>query len=639
MTRWTLSLAVFLFLGPTKPPAVETIAPNDNRHTAGTLGNGVLTVALEAREGAWHPEGDSGRALAVAAFAEEGKPLSTPGPLIRVPVGTTVRATIRNRLDRPIVVLGFGKTRGMSDSVTVAANAVAPMTFTPTAPGTYYYVARRGVDMFGGRAPDDAQLHGVIIVDPPGVKPDPAERTMAISWSCVIDPASRSGLDRCTMTINGQSWPHTERMHYTQGDSVHWRVVNFTEIDHPMHLHGFYFRVDAKSDGVIDTLYAADRRRMAVTEVIAPYQTMALAWKAERAGNWIFHCHYAIHLSDLVELDTEKGSFDSTMVGHHASDRPHQMYGLVMGMSIAPRGPQPTNTTPARAIRILQREKPNVYGDQPGMSFVLDGSPEASSPDALQIPAPTLVLERGKPVAVTIVNQSNDHAAVHWHGIELESYPDGVPGWSGSGSNILPSIAPHDSLTVRWTPPRAGSFMYHSHFREAHQMGSGLYGPIIVVEPGQKFDPETDRVLFFGTAGTGRNVVFGPFPSFLMNGKAQPEAMNLKAGTRYRFRLFNLAGDAPLMVSMNAGDKPIQWKAVAKDGYPLPPSQAIDKAAVLVFDPGEIYDFEITPQAAGEMTLRFGLPPSPPPPPPPAGAPALPFTPPPPTITVPIHVR
>jgi FtsP/CotA-like multicopper oxidase with cupredoxin domain len=266
------------------------------------------------------------------------------------------------------------------------------------------------------------------------------------------------------------------------------------------------------------------------------------------------------------------------------------------------------------------------------MSFVLDGTPEAADPEALPVPGPLLLLERGKRVAVTIVNQSEEPAAVHWHGIELESYPDGVPGWSGSGKTILPSIAPRDSLTVRWTPPRAGSFMYHSHFNEAMQMGSGLYGPIIVLEPGQRFDPATDRILFFGTAGTSQNPVFGPFPSFVLNGKTQPEAMSLRAGTRYRFRLFNLAGDMPLMVSLNAGDAPISWRAVAKDGYPLPPSQSIARAAVLVFDPGEIYDFEYTPAAAGELTLRFGPVPPPPGPPPAPGSP-------PPTITVPIHVQ
>ena len=71
--------------------------------------------------------------------------------------------------------------------------------------------------------------------------------------------------------------------------------------------------------------------------------------------------------------------------------------------------------------------------------------------------------------------------------------------------------------------------------------------------------------------------------------------MNLKAGTRYRLRLFNLAGDSPLQVSLSAGDAPINWRPVAKDGYPLPPSQSAPRAAVLVFDPGEIYDFEYTP--------------------------------------------
>jgi FtsP/CotA-like multicopper oxidase with cupredoxin domain len=313
------------------------------------------------------------------------------------------------------------------------------------------------------------------------------------------------------------------------------------------------------------------------------------------------------------------------------------MFGLVMGISIAPNGAGPEPSETPRAIRIVQREKPNVYGSQPGMSYVVDGTPEAADPGALSVPGSTLLLERGKRVAVTIVNQSNEPASVHWHGIELESYPDGVPGWSGSGKNILPSIAPHDSLTVRWTPPRAGSFMYHTHFNEAMQMGSGLYGPIIVLEPGQHFDPETDKILFFGAAGTGTNPVFGPFPSFVMNGKTQPDAMNLKARTQYRFRLFDLGGDMPLMVSLQAGDAPITWRAVAKDGYPLQPSQAISRAAVLTFDPGEIYDFEYTPAAPGELTLKFGPVPPPPGPPPAPGSPPPPT--PPPTITVPIHVR
>ena len=113
MQRWIMYAALFLVGGGTKPFADTAVAPNDNRHSAGVLENGALTVSLEAREGRWYPEGDGGRALNVAAFAEEGKALSTPGPLIRVTAGTTVRATIHNALDKPLTVFGFGKTRGI----------------------------------------------------------------------------------------------------------------------------------------------------------------------------------------------------------------------------------------------------------------------------------------------------------------------------------------------------------------------------------------------------------------------------------------------------------------------------------------------------------------------------------------------
>jgi FtsP/CotA-like multicopper oxidase with cupredoxin domain len=652
MTKWLAYAALVALASVTvassRPPAAARIAPNDNRRSGGTLEHGILTIALEARSGSWQPEGDSGRALDVAAFGEAGKPLSTPGPVIRVRTGTEIHATVRNRLDRPLTVYGFGRVHGQPDSVTIPVEGTARLRFKATAPGTYYYYAKRGVDPAGLRLVEDMQLHGIIVVDPPNAPRTPDDRLFAISWWCAVAPASPSGLSRCTMAINGLSWPHTERLDYTQGDSVHWRVVNFTEIDHPMHLHGFYFRIESKGNGLTDSLYTPDQRRMGVTEVLQPFGTMSLSWAADRPGNWIYHCHYATHLSKLVELDTENGILDAGLLNHHMSDRPHQMFGLVLGISIAPKGASVVSTETPRALRIVQRERANVYGSQAGMSYVLDGTPDGADSTALPVPGPMLVLERGKRVAVTIVNRSMEPASVNWHGIELESYPDGVPGWSGSGKSILPSIAPGDSLTVRWTPPRAGSFMYHTHFNESMQMGSGLYGPIIVVEPGERFDPETDKIFFFGTAGSGTNPVFGPFPRFVMNGKTQPEAMNLEAGTRYRLRLFNLAGDSPLQVSLEDGDTPISWRPVAKDGYPLPPSQTAPRAAVLVFDPGEIYDFEYTPATAEELTLRFGpVPPAPVAAPQAAGAPSpadtlpAPGAPPgpPPTVRVAIHVR
>ncbi|MEO7455618.1 MAG: hypothetical protein ABIY52_05105, partial [Gemmatimonadaceae bacterium] len=43
-------------------------------------------------------------------------------------------------------------------------------------------------------------------------------------------------------------------------------------------------------------------------------------------------------------------------------------------------------------------------------------------------------------------------------------------------------------------------------------------------------------------------------------------------------------------------------------GMTLPEHQKTVKQARIVFDPGQIFDFQFAPRTAGAMTLRFGLP-------------------------------
>jgi len=211
-------------------------------------------------------------------------------------------------------------------------------------------------------------------------------------------------------------------------------------------------------------------------------------------------------------------------------------------------------------------------------------------------------------VAIALLNRSQMPAAVHWHGIELDSYPDGVPGWSGTGSSVLPAIAPNDSLTVRFTPPRAGTFMYHSHFDEFGQIASGLYGSIVVLDRGKHYDGETDRVLVLSDDGPTQNLIRGPFPRALLNGQAQPNPMQLRSGVTYRFRLINIRTDYAATVSIFDDGEPAQWRVIAKDGADLPASQATMRAATLTFAAGEIYDVEFTPTTPGSLTLQFGAP-------------------------------
>ncbi|MEP6990960.1 MAG: multicopper oxidase domain-containing protein [bacterium] len=584
-----------------------TIAANDNRASAGVMHDGVLTLQLETGTGIWYPEGEHGVGVETAAWREVGKPLESPGPVIRVASGTLVKASIHNTIAKPLTVYGLAAQRGMHDSIVVAPGATRAVEFRAGAPGTYYYAGQTVNGPLQARINEDSQLNGAIIVDPVGAKPS-SDRVFLISWWFLPDSLSPSGLRQGTMTINGLSWPHTEKLDLVQHDSVHWRVINMTPIDHPMHLHGFYYRIDAKGDGARDTLLAPAERRMAVTEIVDPGQTMAMSWVPSRAGNWIFHCHFAGHLSQHVAMDTHEGIAAPAHEAMHMTDAPHQMYGLVLGIRVAPRGRQAQAPVNPRAIRMLVRERPDIYGTHPGYSFILGGTPAEARPDSLIVPGPVLVLVRGKPVAVTIVNNTLDRAAVHWHGIELQSYPDGVPGWSGSGKEILPSVAPGDSIVVRFTPPRAGTFMYHSHFNEFQQITSGLYGPIIVLEPGQTYNPDTDRVLMFSDEGPTTNVVTGPFPATMLNGSAHHAPLEFKAGVRYRVRVLSITGDAPIEVDLAEQGKTVDWRAMARDGMTLPASQAVMTHAHMVIDPGQIYDFQFTPHSAGDLTLTYGFP-------------------------------
>lgn len=586
------------------------IVNNDNRRAAGRLENGVLTLRMEAREGTWYAEGPNGMARHVAAFAEEGQPLENPGPLIRVPAGTEVRVTVRNSLAERLTLFGLGENRGMADSVQLEPGAARDLRFVATTPGTYWYAGKTApVPSLYLRRGQDSQLNGVIVVDPPGELRSPRDRVFLISWWEREDStAAAEASAGSTMVINGVSWPHTERFEVTQGDSLHWRWVSMTLAAHPMHLHGFYFRVDGKGDGMRYRTYTADERRAAVTEVLRPGETMAIAWSPSKPGNWIFHCHVARHMSPAPE-PSSNGVANGTNGDAHPSHRSHrhEMAKLVLGIHVRPRGEQPQSSRHARPIRLLIRSGPSD-ADYVRYSYVLGGSREEMDSAALPVPGPTLVLVKDEPVAITVVNRSHEPAAVHWHGIELESFPDGVPGWSGYGDKILPAIAPGDSITVRFTPPRAGTFMYHSHFNEMRQIASGLFGAILVLDRGRRYDPETDRVLLFSDPRPALAELRRPL-SALLNGRAQPEPMELRAGVTYRFRVINIRSNSPVALALLDGEQPAQWRPVAKDGADLPATQAVTGPAQLTFGPGEIYDYEFTPRVPGDLTLRFGFPP------------------------------
>ena len=119
--------------------APSPIQLNDNVKRAGQFEGNVLTVRLVADMGAWHPNGPKEKALEIAAFGEEGGPLSVPGPLIRVTEGTTVAVTLRNALSSELRVFGLCARAPSCETVSVPAGSSREIRFPLTSAGTYYY--------------------------------------------------------------------------------------------------------------------------------------------------------------------------------------------------------------------------------------------------------------------------------------------------------------------------------------------------------------------------------------------------------------------------------------------------------------------------------------------------------------------
>jgi FtsP/CotA-like multicopper oxidase with cupredoxin domain len=283
------------------------------------------------------------------------------------------------------------------------------------------------------------------------------------------------------------------------------------------------------------------------------------------------------------------------------------MGGLILGIKVSPaddRQLAAVSTAKARQLRLLVREKPATRFSPLKMGYLIQEGDAKETSDPPPIPGAPLVLTRGEPVEILVVNQLQEVTSVHWHGMELESYYDGVPGWSGGSPQVTPPIPPGGTFLARMTPPRAGTFIYHTHWHDIAQLTSGLYGPLIVVEPGQKFDPEADKVFIIGGSGPDESV----YP-MLLNGSAQPGPLVLKAGTRYRLRFINISpNDSDAKVSLLADSKPVQWRAIAKDGWTLPQAQATLRPAQQGITVGETRDFEFVAGQPGKLELEVAMP-------------------------------
>ncbi len=122
--------------------------------------------------------------------------------------------------------------------------------------------------------------------------PDPTTRPADLTAPVVLGegPGFHDGSVQLVHTINGAASPGVPPILVHTGQLVGLHIVNNTGEFHPMHLHGH-----------VMTVLAIDGRRTQGsplhldTVLLAPHQTVDVAFPAGNPGIWMLHCHVLLH--------------------------------------------------------------------------------------------------------------------------------------------------------------------------------------------------------------------------------------------------------------------------------------------------------------------------------------------------------
>jgi FtsP/CotA-like multicopper oxidase with cupredoxin domain len=102
------------------------------------------------------------------------------------------------------------------------------------------------------------------------------------------------------------------------------------------------------------------------------------------------------------------------------------------------------------------------------------------------VPGPTLLVQEGTEIDVSLENQGDVEATVHWHGLRLDNRYDGT-------HETQRPVAVGETFTARVTFPDPGAYWYHPHVREDYGQELGLYGNVLVEPADPDYWPPAHR--------------------------------------------------------------------------------------------------------------------------------------------------
>jgi FtsP/CotA-like multicopper oxidase with cupredoxin domain len=217
------------------------------------------------------------------------------------------------------------------------------------------------------------------------------------------------------------------------------------------------------------------------------------------------------------------------------------------------------------------------------------------------LPGPLIRARRGDRLIVHFSNNLPDPTTVHWHGVQVPIEMDGVPGAS------QPPVPPGGTFTYDFVVPDAGLFWYHPHVMSAAQVGFGLYGPLLVVDPDDPVKVPDELVLVLSDIATEDNGKLHPADSggllgallgregnhVLVNGRVRP-TLTIRDGALQRWRIVNAAKSRYFELVLGDGQP---FELIGVDGGQLEYSL---KRWTIVLGPGERADVLVAPRLNGK---------------------------------------
>jgi FtsP/CotA-like multicopper oxidase with cupredoxin domain len=212
-----------------------------------------------------------------------------------------MRITIRNDLSKATTIHWHGL------HVPVAQDGVVPFSQSEIGPGqsyTYEFVASHaGTFMYHSHMNAveqiDRGLYGPLIIERARPAPTTFDRefTMMLgAWNSNGMAAGTGGMAGMSMgydyfTINGKAFPLAPPWMVRKGELIRVRIINISNLVHPMHLHGHDFTVVAK-DG--ESVRPGAQMTMNTLSV-SPGETFDVVVRADNPGIWVWHCHELHH--------------------------------------------------------------------------------------------------------------------------------------------------------------------------------------------------------------------------------------------------------------------------------------------------------------------------------------------------------